>query len=64
MADKGKDRYSVGTRVKLHTHDDWDSLYGIVDELVGNTIAVSCITMPQYRYFVSLDDASRVLEFI
>jgi len=54
--------YSIGTRVKLHTEDDWDELYGIIDDLIGDTIAVYCRAMPSYRYFVSLNEAGKRLE--
>jgi len=56
--------YSVGTYVKLHTNDTWNDLHGIVDDLLGDVIAVFCITMPLYRYYVNSNDAYRVLELI
>ena len=64
MAAQGVERYSIGTHVKLHTHDNWNNLYGVVDDLVGDTIAVYCINMPLHRYFVSIKDAGKVLEFV
>ena len=57
-------KYSVGTYVKLHTNDTWNDLHGIVDDLLDDTIAVFCITMPLYRYFVSSRDAVRILELV
>jgi len=56
--------YSVGTYVKLHTNDTWNDLHGIVDDLLGDFIAVFCITMPMYRYYVSYHDASNILELV
>ena len=56
--------YSVGTHIKLHTNDAWNNLHGIVDDQLGDTLAVFCITMPLYRYYVSYRDAGSVLELI
>jgi len=57
-------KYSIGTYVKLHTNDTWNDLHGIVDDLLGDVIAVFCIKMPMYRYYVRFDDAGRVLELL
>ena len=56
--------YSVGTHIKLHTNDAWNNLHGIVDDLLGDIIAVFCVTMPQYRYYVSCNDAGNILELV
>jgi len=56
--------YTIGTRVKLHTNDAWNNLYGIVDEFVGDNIVVYCINMPSYRYFVGMDEAGKILELL
>jgi len=56
--------YSIGTHVKLHTQDTWNDMYGIVDDHIGNVIAVSCIALPLYRYYVSFDDAGNILELV
>jgi len=56
--------YSIGTYVKLHTNDTWDDLHGIIDNYHGDVIAVFCITMPLYRYYVNKNDANRVLELV
>jgi len=55
-------KYSIGTQVILHTNDTWNDLHGIVDDLLGDTIAVFCITMPLYRYYVNTNDAICILE--
>ena len=57
-------QYSIGTHIKLHTDDTWNNLHGIVDDLVGDIIAVFCVAMPQHRYFVCNDDAGKILELI
>ena len=57
-------KYSVGTYVKLHTNDTWNDLHGIVDDLLDDTIAVFCITMPLYRYYVNSGDAVKALELV
>ena len=56
--------YSKGTYIKLHTNDAWNNLHGIIDDLIGDTIAVFCVSMPQHRYFVYHNDAGRILELI
>jgi len=56
--------YSVGTHIKLHTNDAWNNMHGIVDDMLGDIIAVFCVTMPLYRYFVSASDAGRILELL
>ena len=56
--------YSIGTHIKLHTNDSWNNLHGIIDDLIGDNIAVFCVAMPQYRYFVRPHDAGRILELI
>ena len=57
-------KYSVGTCVKLHTNDAWNDLHGIIDGLMGDFIAVFCVTKPMYRYYVNYCDAGRVLELV
>ncbi|MCL2152627.1 MAG: hypothetical protein FWH57_06680 [Oscillospiraceae bacterium] len=56
--------YSIGAHVKLHTDDTWDNLHGIIDDLMGDIIAVFCVTKPMYRYYVSFNDAGRILELL
>ena len=58
----GNTVYEKGTYVILHTNDAWNDLHGIVDDLLGDTIAVFCITNPMHRYFVSVNEAARKLE--
>jgi hypothetical protein len=57
-------KYSIGTHVKLHTDDTWNDLHGIIDDLMGDVIAVFCVTKPMYRYYVSFNDAGRILELL
>jgi len=59
-----KNDYAIGARVKLHTDDAWNELYGIIDEFIGDTIAVYCITKPLYRYYVGIDEIGNVLELL
>ena len=56
--------YVKGAHVRLHTGDSWDNLFGIVDEVYGDTIAVFCTLMPIFLYFVSVLDAESVLEIV
>ena len=56
--------YSIGTCVKLHTNDDWNDLYGIIDDFVRDTIAVYCISMPSSRYYVDISEAGNILELV
>jgi len=54
--------YSVGDKVRLRTHDSWNDLYGIIENILGDVIVVFCVTMPTHRYFVWLNDACDKLE--
>jgi len=56
--------YTKGTHVRLHTHDTWDNMVGIVDEIHGDTIVVFCTMLPIFRYFVNISDAEKVLEIV
>jgi len=56
--------YTVGTHIKLHTNDTWNNLHGIVDDKIGDIIAVFCVAMPQHRYFVCPNDAGEILELV
>jgi len=56
--------YSVGACVKLHTNDDWNNLYGIIDDCIRDTIAVCCISMPTSRYYVDINEAGDILELV
>ena len=56
--------YTKGTHVRLHTHDSWDNLVGIVDEIHGDTIVVFCTMLPIFRYFVNIYEADKVLEIV
>jgi len=58
----GNTIYEKGTYVILHTNDAWNDLHGIVDDLLGDTIAVFCVTNPAHRYYVSIHEAARKLE--
>ena len=57
-------KYTVGTQIKLHTDDAWNNLHGIIDDKVGDVLAVFCVAMPLHRYFVYVNDVGRVLELI
>ena len=61
---KARFEYSVGTHVKLHTNDTWNDMHGIIHDLNPEAIEVFCVTKPLYRYFVSYNDAGRVLELV
>ena len=56
--------YSVGDQVRLHTHDSWNDLYGIIENVLGELIVVFCVTMPMYRYYVWRNEANIVLELM
>ena len=56
--------YKVGQFVRLHTSDNWNELYGIIDEICGDIIAVYCITMPSWRYHVQMENAGNVIELL
>ena len=56
--------YVKGAHVKLRTDDSWDNLFGIVDEIHGDTIAVFCTLKPMFRYYVSVFDADNILEIV
>jgi len=56
--------YRIGKSVRLITDDSWDGLTGVIDDLIGDFLAVFCVTKPSYRYFVAIEDADRILELI
>jgi len=60
----GNTEYLKGSYVILHTNDAWNDLHGIVDDLLGDTISVFCVTKPTYRYYVSVNEAARKLELV
>jgi hypothetical protein len=54
-----------GLYVRLHTGDEWNGLYGIISEISDEIIAVFCVTMPLYRYFVWRDgNEAQILEYV
>jgi hypothetical protein len=54
-----------GQYVRLHTNDDWNGLYGIIDYATDEIIAVFCVAMPFLNYYVRRDGSeAQVLEFI
>ena len=57
-------RYSIGTYIRLHTDDLWNGMFGIIDDLVGDTIVVHCTRMPLHRYYVNVYDAGSILELV
>lgn len=36
--------------VKLHTNNEWNDLFGIVDKVTNNIAFIFCIKFPYYTY--------------
>jgi hypothetical protein len=54
-----------GSCVRLRTNDEWNGLYGIIDEISDEIVAVFCVPMPCYRYFVRRDGSeTQILELV
>jgi len=64
IAPMNSTKFTIGQYVKFNTGDEWDGLLGVIENFVGDTITVSCISLPSYRNFVNLNDADSVLELI
>jgi hypothetical protein len=56
--------WKIGQHIKLHTNDEWNKLVGVIDTIWGDTIAIFSVLMPCYRYFVTFDNADKILERI
>lgn len=52
----GNNSYTVGQYVLLHTNDEWNGLYGIIEKITESTLTVFCINLPWWRYYLNLDD--------
>lgn len=38
------------TMVKLHTNNEWNELYGLVDKIFNNAAYIFCLQFPCYKY--------------
>lgn len=57
-----EDGIQAGDCVRLHTGDEWDGLYGIVEDVWrGELFAVFCVTMAAFGYYVA--DISQLEKF-
>ena len=56
--------WTEGTYVRLRTDDEWDQLFGIVDNIYNEVIKVFCIAIPYRMYYVTTDIADGVLEAV
>lgn len=48
--------YEVGKLIQLKTNDNWDNLYGIIDNIIDGVIYVFCIQFPGCRYQIYKDN--------
>ena len=56
--------FNVGDYVLLHTDDDWNGHYGMIDKIDNNIIEVFYILLPGHRYLINPEFANRILETI
>jgi len=55
--------FQKGFFVRLHTDDEWNGQYGMICDVSAGVIAVFCVAMPLYKYYVRRDGSeTQILE--
>ena len=58
------DNFCVGQYVRVNGHGEFDGMYGIVHDMVGEYIVIWAVRNPSEKCFVRCDEADEVLKKI
>jgi len=62
------DMYKIGQKVKFNTNNEWNNLYGTIDDIFINNnetiISVFCIQFPNYVYHIIESEATNILDIL
>ena len=56
--------FEIGKYVKLHTNNEYNNHYGLIDEIYSDNLLIFCVHMPGTRYVVPLREAEHCLELV
>ena len=56
--------FEIGKYVLLHTNNEYNNHYGMIDAVLSDAFLIFCVHMPGKRYVVPYAEAAQCLELV